>query len=169
MCEDEVIQITESIEQIEKRNLSEKSIKTIKQINSCEDCPNYDAPYIHGGILHCCSYDYKNEPTRTSRQIDELYSNCPVNHEFEVRKTLIKQYGIVHHRPTEYYRGSISIVDFGRTTFESDGYNPNVDWDEIVVFYYTTQEEADRMMELALDYYNKFNLDAPYIPKICYG
>ena len=173
MCDEEVtIQITDEIQKIMVKNLDEKSEVISKEIDCCTDCRFYDKPWVWGRTLHCCSHDKDN--VATSRDINELYINCPINHKMEVRKTYIKKYGIIHQKPKKhsYYSdtsGSIAVVDFSGTTFEWDGNNPDVDWRNVVVFFYDTQEEADKMMELALDYYHRFNLDAEYIPKHCFG
>ena len=172
--DDEVrVQVNDDIEKIMVRNLDEKVEVFIKKLESCEGCPNFDEPYIHGGVLYCCSFDYENSPTRTSRDKGVLFEDCPMGKEITLRKSFIKQYGIIHNKPRSNsyggYRGSLSVVDFSGTTFEWDGYNPDVDWEPLVVFYYNNQEEANVMMELALDYYYRFNLDAPFVEKHCYG
>lgn len=172
MSEEVKIQLTDEIEKIISKNLDEKSEKITKKIDCCKNCRYYDKPWIWGRTLHCCSQD--NDNVKTSRNINELYDDCPINHEMEVTKTYIKKYGIIHKKPKKhsYYRdesGSIAVVDFSGTKFEWDGNNPDVDWTNVVVFFYDTQEEANIMMELALDYYHRFNLDAPYVTKYCYG
>lgn len=169
MCEEVKIQITDEIEKIMCQNLSEKAEAHTVKFESCEDCWYYDKPWIRGDRLHCCAYEF--EDVKTSREINDLYDNCPINHEVETHTKYIKKYGIIHSKPRGRYRskGSIAVVDFSGTTFEWDGNNPDVDWTDVVVFYYSNQEEADVMMELALDYYNRFNLDSGYVKKHCYG
>lgn len=165
------IETNDEIEKIICENLDQKAIPHTIELKSCTKCRFYDKPWIWGRTLHCCSQDSDN--VRTSRDINELYDDCPIDHKIETTKTFIKKYGIIHHKPDKdsYYdkRGDIMIVDFSGTTFEDDGYNPDVEWKAIVIFYYNNQEEADRMMKLALEYYNDFNLGEDYVPKICYG
>lgn len=172
MGEEVKIQLTEEIEKIMEKNLEGKTEKFTEKIDCCKNCRFYDKPWIWGRTLHCCAYDSDN--VQTSRDIKDLYDNCPINHEIEVTKSYIKKYGIIHRKPKKhsYYddtSGSIAVVDFSRTTYEWDGNNPDVDWTNVVIFFYNTQEEADIMMELAIEYYRKFNLDAEYVPKHCYG
>lgn len=173
MDKEVTIELTDNIERIMCQNLDEKMEEYTVTLKSCEDCRYYDKPYIRGGNLHCCSYDYENNrTTQTSRDVQDLYDNCPINHEVEVRKIYLKKYGIIHTKPSRSRysrRGSIAIVDFSGTVFEWDGNNPDVYDEPVVIFYYNNQEEADKMMEVALDYYNRFNLDAEYVPKHCYG
>jgi len=168
------IETDENIEKIISENLNQKAVPHTIELKSCKKCRFYDNPWIWGRPLHCCSQDSDN--VRTSRDIDELYNTCPIDHKIETTKTFIKRYGIIHNKPDENpysfrydKRGSIMLVDFSDTHFESDGYNPDVEWGAIVVFYYNNQEEADKMMKLALDYYEEFNLGEEYVPKICYG
>lgn len=164
-------QVTEEIERIECQNLSEKREELVEEIQCCKDCMYHQELWLRGGRLYCCGYDYDNP--RTSREKEVFYNDCPIDHKLTYHRNYIKQYGIIHEKPEEHSyrsrRGSISVVDFSRTTFEWDGYNSDVDWQDIVVFYYKTEEECEQMMELALDYYHKFNLDAPYVEKRCYG
>ncbi len=169
MCEEVTIQMSDEIEAVMSRNLDEKSETYTKKIKTCKNCRYYDEIWLSGGRLHCCSYDYDNPIT--SRDATVIYDECPINHTIEYTKMYIKKYGIIHRKPKGRYsrRGNISVVDFSDTTFESDGYNPDVNWEAVVVFYYSNQEEADVMMELALDYYNRFNLDSEYVEKHCYG
>lgn len=171
MADKMIIETDENIEKIMEKNLDEKSVQQVLEIKSCSKCRFYDKPWIWGRTLHCCSQDSDN--VKTSRDINDLYESCPIDHKIETTKTSIKRYGIIHEKPDRdsYYdkRGCIMIVDFKGTTFESDGYNPDVEWKAIVIFYYNNQEEADKMMKLAWDYYNEFNLDDEYVAKICYG
>lgn len=171
MADKMIIETDENIEKIMEKNLDEKSVQQVMEIKSCSKCRFYDKPWIWGRTLHCCSQDSDN--VKTSRDINDLYEFCPIDHKIETTKTSIKRYGIIHEKPDEdsYYdkRGCIMIVDFKGTSFESDGYNPDVEWEPVVIFYYNNQEEADKMMKLAWDYYNEFNLDDEYVAKICYG
>lgn len=167
----EEIQITKEISKIIDKNLNEKNEQIVKKIDCCKNCRFYDKPWIWGDVLHCCSYNSKDP--QTSRNIKKLYDNCPMGHEITVTKSYIKKYGIIHKTPKkDEFRsesGRIAIVDFSGTTFEWDGYNPDVDWTNIAIFFYDTQEECDIIMDMVLDYYHRFNLDAPYIEKHCYG
>lgn len=157
----------DKIERIMDKNLSEKNEKIIKKTKCCEDCIFYKDSWVWGRELHCCCQNSDNP--QTSRDIEKLYDACPINHEMEVTKYYIKKYGIIHRKPDEdsycHSSGSIAVVDFSDTTFEADGHNPDVSYENVVIFFYNTQEECDIMMELALDYYERFNLDAPYIEK----
>lgn len=165
------IVLTEEIEKIMCENLSEKSEELEVEIKSCEDCPYYNNPWVRGATLHCCGYDF--DDVITSRDINQVYDLCPLNHKLTTRKKYIKKYGIIHYKPEKNsYRnrdGSIHIVDFSYTTFESDGNNPDVDWRDVASFYYKSQKDADIIMELALEYYHRFNLDAEYVEKRCWG
>ena len=165
------IQITDEISKIICKNLSGKTESFPVEIKSCKKCRYHDKPWIWGSPLHCCSKNSDNP--LTSRDINELYDNCPIDHTIQVTKSYIKKYGIIHSEPKgdrRYYKkGSIAVVDFSGTTFEWDGYNPDIDWENVVVFYYNNQKEADIMMELALDYYHRFNLDDEWVEKRCYG
>lgn len=166
------VKVNENIEKIMEKNLHEKSETISVTIDCCKKCRFYDDPWVRGDTLHCCSHN--SDMIKTSRGVNELYANCPISHKTELTQTYIKQYGIIHRKPEEdsyYYDkcGSISIVDFSDTTFEDDGYNPDVEWKNVAVFFYDTQEECDKMMELALEFYNRFNLDAPYVKKRCFG
>lgn len=173
---DITIEIDEKIEEIVRRNLDEKAEEYTETITSCKDCRYYEQFWSWGSRLHCCAY-FSNEPKPkeerkdpiTSRDINKIYEQCPINHQVKRRKTYIKRYGIRHHKADRYYDGSLDIVDFDGTTFESDGYNPDVETRVIASFYYKTQEEYDRAKKMALDWYNKFNLDAEYTKKICWG
>lgn len=168
MIEEEVkIELTDGIEKIMCQNLDEKAEKSSITFKSCKDCHFYDHPWIRGRTLHCCSQDGDN--VRTSREIDDLYDTCPINHELETHTKYIRKYGIIHSKPSRYRRGCISVVDFSGTTFEWDGNNPDVDWESVVDFYYKNQEDADRMMELALEYYHQFNLEDVWVEKRCFG
>lgn len=160
--------LNDEIEKIMVENLSEKVEEEVIKLDSCENCWYYENPWIHGGELYCCAYNF--EDTRSSRNKDELYKNCPINHELHAQISYIKKYGIIHNKPNEYStKGSINIVDFSDTTFEADGYNPDVYWENVMILFYNNQEEADTMIELALDYYNRFNLDGEYVKKHCFG
>lgn len=174
MCEQEVkIELSDEIEKIMMENLDEKGETEIIKLESCENCRFYDNAWVWGGKLHCCSANHESgkDPV-TSRDCNKLFDNCPQNQEMEITKSFIKRYGIIHKKPNREYgyeSGSISIVDFKGTRFEDDGYNPDVYWEAIVVFYYNNQEEADRMMKLAYQYYTEFNLGEEWIEKVCYG
>ena len=162
------IQITPEIEKIMSENISEKRVTEEVDIDDCKNCPYHDVPWIRGDRLYCCGYNHEN--IITSRDVLELYNNCPINHKLKTHKKFIKKYGIIHTKHGGYSsKGSISVVDFSRTTFEWDGNNPDVDWNNVVIFFYNNQKEADIMMELALDYYHRFNLEEEYVPKHCYG
>lgn len=163
------IQVTPEIERIMCENLNERVIEETREIHSCEECMYGYELWLRGRELYCCAYNSDNP--KTSRNEKEIFDDCPINHELEYTKKYIKKYGIIHERPKGRYRrkGSIAVVDFSRTTYEWDGNNPDVDWENVVVFYYKTPEEAQVMMDLALEYYAKFNLDGEYVEKHCYG
>ena len=167
MYEEKTIQITDNIEKIMCENLSQRTQEHTKKLTSCEDCMYYNELWLRGRSLHCCGHN-TDKPV-TSRNLDEIGKDCPINHTLTYTKKYIKKYGIIHEKPTRYHRGSISVVDFSGTTYEWDGNNPNVDWRDVATFYYTNQKEADIMMELALDYYKRFNLEDEWVPKHCYG
>lgn len=175
---DIIIEIDEKIEEIVRRNLDEKAEEYTETVTSCEDCRYYERFWSWGSRLHCCAY-FSNEPKPkeerkdpiTSRDINKIYEQCPINHQVKRRRTYIKRYGIVHHKADRYYDGSFTVVDFIGTRFEDDGRNPDVEKRPIAQFYYEKGEkkEYERAKQMALDYYNKFNLDAEYTKKICWG
>lgn len=162
------IQITPEIEKIICENLNQKVVEETCEIHSCEDCMYGYELWLRGKELYCCAYNSDNP--KTSRIEKEIFNDCPINHKLEYTKKYIKKYGIIHQKPKGYRRkGSIAVVDFSRTTYEWDGNNPDIDWEDVAVFYYKTEEDAQVMMDLALDYYNKFNLDGEYVEKRCFG
>lgn len=172
--QDITIEIDENVEEIVRRNLNEKVEEYTEEIKSCEDCRYYERFWSWGSRLHCCAY-FSNQPKEerkdpiTSRSIDNIYNQCPINHQLQRRKTYIKRYGIRHHKADRYYDGSLDVVDFIGTRFESDGYNPDIETRVIASFFYKNQKEYDLAKKMALHYYNKFNLDAEYTKKICWG
>ena len=167
MEQDIITQIDEKIYEITRQNLNEKKVEYIQEIENCKQCMYYEKAWLWGSRLHCCCNQADN-PT-TSRKIEDLYEKCPINHQTKRTKTYIKRYGIRHYKPSQYDSGCFMIGDFKDTTFESDGHNPDVDFQLIAEFYYWNEEDKKRAEEMAYYYYNKFNLDAEYVEKICYG
>ena len=163
----EKIQLKDEITAIIERNLDEKVEKEVVKIKSCEECRYHDDPWIWGRSLHCCSHDSDN--VRTSRDEDELFKNCPINGQMEITKNYIKKYGIIHEKDAWYGNSYVAIVDFSSSHWESDGYNPDIRWDNVAVFYYENKEDEEKMMEMALDYYHRFDFDEQYTKKRCYG
>lgn len=159
--------IINEFEVIVDENLKEK-YEQVKEKTNCKKCRFYDNPWVWGSELHCCSHNHQNP--QTSRNIDELYNQCPIGGENTYKKTYIKQYGIVHREPKdEWDTGSIQIVDFSSTCFEADGYNPDVNWENIVIFFYRNDKEKETMMKLAVEYYKQFNLEANWVEKRYYN
>lgn len=167
MGQDVITQIDEKIDEIIHQNLNEKTEEYIQEIKNCKQCIYYEKVWLWGDNLHCCCNQTDNP--NTSRNIEDLYGKCPINHQTKRTKTYIKRYGIRHYKPSRYEHGCFVLGDFKSTTFESDGYNPDVDFKAIATFYYCNKEEKARAEEMAYYYYNKFNLDAEYVEKICYG
>lgn len=158
------------IDEIIKMNLHEKLEEKTYKVDYCEQCIYYETTEVGGVYLHCCMQDKEN--IKTDKDSFHLYMNCSIDNTLTREVMCIKRYGIIHHSPDkdsckEY--GSINIVDFSGTTFESDGYNPDVDWVNVAIFFYTTDEEKDKMMKFAEDMYDKLNIDSEYIVKRCYG
>lgn len=164
---DQTIKIADKIEAIVKDNMKEKRKEHTEFIECCEDCRYFDEFWVWGGELYCCSSDY--DDVSVSRSKKALYKKCPIDHKTTYNKGFIKQYGIIHEKPRNKWDcGAIKVVDFSKTHFEADGHNPTVRYEHIVIFFYRNEEEKEQMMELALDYYNKFNLDAEWVEKRCY-
>lgn len=160
-------------DEIADKNLDEKlEVREVK-IRSCEECKYYDCVHNEGlPTVHFCTFDKKNP----IYNIDEykLYKECPVGHHVVMKKMCIKRYGLIHTKPEDSYYysdtfGTIKIVDFKDTQFEWDGYNPDVRWTNVAIFYYETEEEKLKMMEFAVELYKRLNLDDEYSPKNCYG
>ena len=167
MEQDVTIQIDEKIDEIIRQNLNEKTEEYIQEIKDCKQCIYYEKVWLWGDRLHCCCNQADNP--NTSRNIEDLYEECPINHQVKCIETYIKQYGIRHYKPNRRNNGCFVVGDFQYTTFEDDGYNPDIDFEAIATFYYWNKEEELRAKEMAYYYYNKFNLDAKYVKKRCYG
>lgn len=153
------------------KNLTEKSeVKTV-HIHYCEECMYYHYLSDEKASIHICTYKKSNHNINLDKF--KLYEDCPINHKITKQTICIKRYGIIHNKPTEdswgSHKGNISIVDFEDTHFEWDGYNPDVRYDTVAIFFYEDDDEKEKMMDLALEFYNKMNLDEEYIPKRCYG
>ena len=160
--------IENNIEKIVDENLNEKYEDVVQDIKHCKECRYYDKVWIWGSNLHICSHN-SDEPS-TSRDAKKLYDECPIDHKISYKKGYIKKYGIIHQKPrNEWDSGAIKVVDFTPTHFEDDGYNPDVSWNNVVIFFYTNEEEKEQMMKLAYEYYTNFNLEADWVEKRCYG
>ena len=167
MEQDITIQLDKKVEEIIRKNLNETVEEYTETIKHCKDCMYYEGLWLRGRTLHCCGNQSDNPIT--SREIGDVYRQCPIDHQLNRKRTYIKRYGIRHYKPSRYDGGCFVVGDFEGTTFEDDGYNPDVEFKAIATFYYDTEEEKARAEEMALHYYNKFNLDAEYVKKICYG
>ena len=168
MCyEEDCIELSDDVEAIISKNLNEKTETVTVNIESCEDCRYYGNFWFWGRPLHCCGQE--SDIPISTREIEDLYENCQINHQYDTVRTYIKRYGIVHYEGSRYHKGSISVVDFKNTVFESDGHNPDIDYDVVMGFYYKDEDEAEKMMELAVQYYHYLNLDEKYCKKNCYG
>lgn len=156
------------------RNLDEKYEVKEVDIRHCEECKYYEHIWKEGvPSVHMCLYDKEN-PLLKLDEFD-LHSNCPIHHHMTIETKCIKRYGIIHEKPNddEYYwgnrEGTIRIVDFKDTHFEWDGHNPDVRYESVAVFFYENDDERNMMMEIALEFYERLNLDEVYTPKRCYG
>ena len=163
----EKVKINDAIEAIIENNLNEKVEEETIELKSCENCRYHENPWIWGRTLHVCCHN--QDAPKTSRDVDELFNNCPINGQMKIKKSLIKKYGIIRREKDDWHKNYVAIVDFSPSHWESDGYNPDIDWNDVAVFFYDDEEDGDKMMEMCLDYYNRFGFDEEWTKKRCYG
>ena len=166
-----MLNLIKKCEEIQKTNLTEKAEEETIHFKTCKECWYYQEANIKFQPLHCCAYNI--DEVITNRDIEQLYKNCPINHQDVKKVKYLKRYALWIEEPDPddfwYNKGVIRIEDYEDTVFEMDGHNPDYNEEEVAKFYYENDEQKEVMLKTALKLYEDLNLNEEYSIKKYYG
>lgn len=143
-------------------------------IKSCKDCRYYRDTYFFDDKYYKCKYTDK--PTT---DIEQMYENCPLNHEIKIteEKQLVFE---VHHYPAEEFdytdgttkvyedRGYYDVSKITSIDCEADGNNCEYNYITYVTIDYNNMEEKYYARKKAEEICNDLNNMTGFQKVKCY-